>query len=489
MKHYIVKFSLRNKLLLGFLITGIIPALILGFLLYSFHIDNTVSSIQNSFNTALSQSSIILEESVSSIASSSTSIDDAQEKLEQLPYIKKVEKTPIYNGVTFEINVLNKTLYILLDTVYLENTFASQFDKNSHVNIVKLNENSDEYLNRISKENEINYIVAGATIFSKDIVVAQLINRNSVLKDAIFWGDISIRIGLIMMVASITLACCLSYKMSYGIDNLLDEIKRVHKGDFSDTPTYNSNDEIGLLSDTFHKMTAELDTLINKTFRLKISEREAHIKILQSQISPHFLYNALDSINWNLIEKEDYETSEILVALSSMLRYSIDYKKNIVTLNEEFMQVENYLKIQKSRFDDRFDYTIDLDKSIKSILVPKMILQPIVENAISHGLEDCQNGKLTISAKINSNFLFITIHDTGKGIPPKKLQNLLELINQKEQINDSDDFHIGLANVNHRLKYIHGKNSGVNIESIENEFTRITLKIELGDESNDYINS
>lgn len=121
------------------------------------------------------------------------------------------------------------------------------------------------------------------------------------------------------------------------------------------------------------------------TLKLKISEREAKIKVLQSQISPHFLYNALDCINWNLIEKEDWETSRILIALSSMLRYSMEDSTDLVSVEQELQQVENYLIIQKNRFFDRFDYRIEKDQAV---LVPKMILQPIVENSIRHGLEE-----------------------------------------------------------------------------------------------------
>ena len=225
--------------------------------------------------------------------------------------------------------------------------------------------------------------------------------------------------------------------------------------------------------------------MVNKTYRLKLSEREAHIKALQSQISPHFLYNALDSINWDLLEKGDFETSTILIALSETLRYSIDDSKRMVMLKEELHQVENYLKIQKSRFGDRFDYEVESDEDTLSVMVPKMILQPLVENAITHGLEDHTNGELLIRTYPIDQGIEIEVYDTGRGIAKEKLEFIRREMSENPQIADEKDFHLGVANVNNRLKFIYGKKSGLLIDSIENEYTKVILHIELEEEQHE----
>lgn len=215
------------------------------------------------------------------------------------------------------------------------------------------------------------------------------------------------------------------------------------------------------------------------TLKLKISEREAKIKVLQSQISPHFLYNALDCINWNLIEKEDWETSRILIALSSMLRYSMEDSTDLVSVEQELQQVENYLIIQKNRFFDRFDYRIEKDQAVMAVLVPKMILQPIVENSIRHGLEEKNDGMLVVRVAQREYGLEILVEDNGAGIPQKRLEKLRQCIQESHQFQDEQDFHIGLANVNSRLRYVFGNSSGLSIESRENEYARVRLIVDL----------
>lgn len=291
-------------------------------------------------------------------------------------------------------------------------------------------------------------------------------------------GELGVfRLAVIMVIISVCTACIISNNISRGIRALAEDMEKLQAGDFQPTSLPETgDDEIGMLNYTFHQMKTELDKLINKTLRLQISERDARLKALQSQISPHFLYNALDSINWELVEKEEYEISEVLLALSDMLHYSLDQYSSQVYLSLEFLQAENYLKIQKNRFGDRFDYVLDCPKELDELLVPRMILQPIVENAFSHGLEDQEHGTVRIFAGREGNRVRIVVEDSGRGIPAEQLTRLRLRLSQKEYAGEQGT-HIGLVNVNQRLRYMCGDESRLLLESREGEYTRVIVEI------------
>lgn len=295
--------------------------------------------------------------------------------------------------------------------------------------------------------------------------------------DLVFWTEVLVRGSLIMVIVAITSSYVISYRYTEGMESLAEDVRRMRSGDFRDMRIIQGSDEIAELSRAFYEMAAEMDILVNRTLRLTISERNAQIRALQSQISPHFLYNALDSINWNLLKKGDYEDSGLLVALSDILRYSINDSKEMVTLEEEFQQVENYLRIQTARFPDRFVYKIRLDPEICEEQVPRMILQPVVENAVTHGLENQKNGILELCASAFPWGIEITVRDNGSGICPERVAQLQRQIQQGGQIADAQDFHLGMANVHNRLRYRYGEGSGLSIESVEKAYTCVTIRI------------
>ena len=159
-----------------------------------------------------------------------------------------------------------------------------------------------------------------------------------------------------------------------------------------------------------------------------------------------------------------------------MLHYSLDQYSSQVYLSLEFLQAENYLKIQKNRFVDRFDYALDCPKELEEQLVPRMLLQPIVENAFSHGLEDQEHGMVRIFAERDGNWVRIVVEDSGRGIPAEQLAHLRLRLSQKEYAGEQGT-HIGLVNVNQRLRYICGDEARLLLESREGEYTRVIVEI------------
>lgn len=475
MKINLIKNSLRTKLLLAFTALGVMPVLILGSVIADGQQRSAFEQVNQSLQINLQQLCQEMDHTLEQVLQVETDPETMEAVLEKLPFIAKVEETSGHSTLEIKRKYQDITFYLQLDESYLSELFSS--DEN--VAQALLVPPDSEEAHSVS-QRELHRFVVTAPLFDKNICVVQYFDSENLLGNVAFWNEMTIRVGLISIIISICAACVFSYRISDGVNQLVEEIKRMRKGDFTDGPAPKGEDEIALLTRSFRTMKAELDTMVNRTLKLKISEREARIKALQSQISPHFLYNALDSINWSLLEKGDWESSSILVALSSVLRYSIDDSKEMVFLEEEIGQVKNYLVIQQSRFADRFTYTIEVEDALNTIMVPKMLLQPLAENAIQHGLEQGKNGVLEIKAFSCPEGLTITVMDTGCGISQEQLKLLQDGLQENHQIEDENGFHIGLANVNSRLKYVYGKKSGLRIESQEGQYTKMILLLDLG---------
>jgi sensor histidine kinase YesM len=413
--------SLKNKLLLAFIFVGIIPSLIIGFLMYS---------------------------------KSDASID-------------KMIFSNMYNSMkflSFDYEYISQIQNDGGTTILIKDNIIENEDEFTIDLIERMNNEAYYDLDKKIKILEYQGLICGALEFTNDNVTVYHYHRISEMHPWIDdTGTIFIKVSLIIITLSIGLSIGISYNITHGIFRLMNYTKRVEKGELDFNIKVERNDEIGTLTHSFNNMTKQLNELINKTYKLEISESEARFKALQAQISPHFLYNALDTINWSLIDKGDYETSKILGSLSEILRYSIDYNKGMVTLGEEMRQLENYLRIQKGRFENRFDYEVDFDDGLSKYKIPKLLLQPLVENAVVHGVEKVTSGgKILVKAVDSQDSIDIEIIDNGNGISPEKLEKINEQLkkNQKD-VNDR----IGLLNVNDRIKLIYGDSYFLSIES------------------------
>ncbi len=260
-------------------------------------------------------------------------------------------------------------------------------------------------------------------------------------------------------------------------------INDAEAGDLSKRYQDGTGDEIERLGESFNQMLLRIDALIQEVAAARIKEKEmeaqknlAELKSLHAQINPHFLYNTLESINSLALIKGANEISRMAVALANMFRFSIKKGGEFVKFRDELDHVENYLKIQKIRYIELFDYIIEIDPAIYQFSCPKLILQPIVENAIYHGIEDSDKaGKLVITGMIHDGRIKIIIFDNGVGIDPAKLAEInWSLDNDMENTrNDS----IGLANVNKRIKLYYGNDFGLKVSSIKGTETTVEINL------------
>ena len=219
----------------------------------------------------------------------------------------------------------------------------------------------------------------------------------------------------------------------------------------------------------------EINTLIRQVYQEKIAQKNAEVQALQAQINPHFLYNTLDSINWMLIDREEYDISDIILSLAGLMRYSIEDENAFVPLEKEIGYVLCYLKIQKNRLEERLEYFVEAEENLTDAQVPKLILQPIVENAITHGIEPRnRNGNIRITIKDLGDEMLISVEDNGIGMTPEQLKHLKE---EMPDIEKEGHTGIGIRNVDRRIRLHYGEPYGITIESTYGKGTIVSLRI------------
>jgi two-component system sensor histidine kinase YesM len=209
----------------------------------------------------------------------------------------------------------------------------------------------------------------------------------------------------------------------------------------------------------------------------KLLQKEAQYQALQARIAPHFLYNTLDSVSWLARDKGIREITAVVDSLAGMLRYSLDRSTPLVKTSEEFEHVLLYSEIIRFRTGDSIEFDFHIPDELLNQLIPRFTLQPMVENAVQHGLEPLGGkGKITISAFVKENQLYYEISDNGIGLEPEKIQELMKFLEDGKDERPSFE-KIGLANVHNRIKMTYGENYGLSI--FANKEYGLTIQINL----------
>ncbi len=281
-----------------------------------------------------------------------------------------------------------------------------------------------------------------------------------------------------LLAVGVVLVMMMTAHITKPTQELLKSMKTLGKGEDYPRVKVESQDEIGQIGMEYNYMVDQLETLIEKVYKMEISQKQAEIEFLQMQINPHFLYNALDTISWMAFSKNDMDISEMTIALADLLRATIK-REQFITLHDEMKTVKDYLLIQKQRFGDKILVVYDIDERASSYLVPNFILQPLVENAIIHGLElKVGKGTLWIRIWLNDNQMYFDISDDGVGMTQEEARKL------QEQLLDvgsgrAKEKSIGLKNVYRRLLLCYGEESLLEIKSEKDSGTRISFAIPL----------
>ncbi|RFB17356.1 sensor histidine kinase [Bacillus sp. HNG] len=279
---------------------------------------------------------------------------------------------------------------------------------------------------------------------------------------------------IIGIVISLLLGFILSKPLVQSIHKLRKAMDKVQKGNFSQRVEITSHDEIGQLGNGFNHMISEIDRLVTEVYKTGLREKEAEIRALQSQMNPHFLYNTLESINMLAITKGNLDVSDMVSSLGRLLRYTIDHSSKVVSLKEELQFIQSYISIQKVRMGEKLQFIEEIDLSLYNALLPKLLLQPLVENAIVHGLSS-NGGAIFIKVSREGNHIKIKVEDNGKGITKKRLAELKRLIEKQKHTSSDKHSGIALSNVHERIQLFYGKQYGIQIEAGEQEGFSVLL--------------
>jgi two-component system sensor histidine kinase YesM len=341
--------------------------------------------------------------------------------------------------------------------------------KNEDTNFV-LSENDGSYISNIGGEKVITTIKTfGYTdwklvevIYEQDVISPQ----NEVT--SFLWTIVSVSLAAIAIISVI-----ISIFISRPVNKLEKSMKMVEQGNF-DTEIHIKGDiEVEQLSNSFNVMVAKIKKLIDQNIKEHEETRKSELKALQFQIKPHFLYNTLESIIWMIEKGRNNEAVAMVSSLAKLFRIAINKGQEIISVRDELEHVKNYLVIQKMRYQDMLEYEIAAQEEVLNQTTLKLILQPLVENAIYHGImKTMEKGSIRISVELNGGCILFSVQDNGVGIPAE-LQSKILAGEYKSDKGSS----VGIRNIHERIRLYYGDGFGITIESVVDKGTEVNIRI------------
>ncbi|SDY11064.1 two-component system, sensor histidine kinase YesM [Evansella caseinilytica] len=312
-------------------------------------------------------------------------------------------------------------------------------------------------------------------ILSHSILLKDLTEQTDLMR------NVTVFLFIIFVILSTSVSVVVAWNVSRPLYRLTRLMKKVEKGNFYVDLPVNSNDEIGLLANSFNSMILEIRNLIQQNYQIQLRQKEAELYALQFQINPHFMYNTLETIGMAVEEGENDTVVKMVTLLGRMLRYSIGNKEKFVPVWMELTHIKDYLTIQEIRFEERLLFSITEEINTAAFFTPKFIIQPIVENAIKYGLDTKERLEISIVIRQHCDLLngrdeiaFI-ITDNGPGITEDVLTELNKRFHSNPEVNRDGQF--GLMNVHARITMTYGEQYGLKVESTVNSGTSVTVTI------------
>lgn len=331
------------------------------------------------------------------------------------------------------------------------------------------------------EENEVDYQSASDRVFFQVNQNRYNLGAYSLMPQALLKQNQQaltknlILIASIMIIVSTILTIIVSRSLSRPLEKLIDTTERIKKGEIQLRATVDNTYEIGKLGHSFNEMLDQIEDLVSEKYKTELLLNRAEYKALQAQINPHFLYNTLDTMSSISEIQNCHEVSRICQSLSNIFRYSLDMKNPFSTVAKEIAHLKNYIYVMNERMQDNIQYNFDIDESVLQDTLPRISIQPLVENALNHGLRNFKGIKMvTIQARPIDNQLEIIVEDNGVGMEAVVINKLLEE-NNIELVEKGSS--IGIKNINARMKILYGKEYGIHIKSEIGCGTAVTLRI------------
>ncbi len=399
------------------------------------------------------------------------------------------------NSGILSVDIMEAYLYSLMDDVSLreseqifivdkEGRLLSGADKSmlgqkyledSLMDKIRASEQAILQIGDIGQEEYLVY----TTIKDTGWILVDRIASESMLEGHSFWGDMNF---ILLTILVIILLVAASFVI---INNIMNEIMKrmrliaekienegVKAEQLTSEQMVNRKDDMGKVEDMVYSMIERSNQLSKESYEARLEERKAQLMALQAQINPHFLYNTLENINWMAFRKNAPEISSLVTTLAKYFRLSLNKGKVLVSIEDEIELIKTYLTIQNARFDGGLDYETNIDPECRNYSIPKLTLQPIVENSVLHGIlkKSEKSGTIAIEARFLEDELLISITDDGIGMEQERVFELLH---------SPQSSHYGLYNVQERLKLYYGEKYGLKIDSTPGQGTIVTLHLGL----------
>lgn len=411
------------------------------------------------------------------------------------PYISIVKRIPDLNSINKYIGVITGTVpqsvfeEIIAKMTTTKNTTVALY--NSHNEMITATGDSAltevNFLNGIIAENKLpadgtmhkvnisknDYLIGVHNIDHADWKLVMLVPNGDILTSAYLYRNQLFWIVLILFLFSIPIIYITSYSITSRLRRLKHHMKEAGSKNFIIAPLKNGEDEIGELTDSFNNMAGKISGLLDEQYRLGYEIKNLELKVLQSLINPHFLYNTLDMIYWLAVKNKVPAIENAAKSLGRFYKLSLGHGEDIVTLEKELTHVRTYVNIQNMRFEDKINLVVDVPDELSSCRIIKIVLQPLVENAILHGIYEKADsrGTITIKGQASGGTLQITIEDDGVGMSSEQLSALLATPGENKGY--------GVWNINERIRLTYGEPYGLRFTSTPDEGTCVFVTFPL----------
>ncbi|MFE9278632.1 cache domain-containing sensor histidine kinase [Paenibacillus glucanolyticus] len=384
----------------------------------------------------------------------------------------------------------------LLDQVFWEAATLKQGDillvnKQGHIVFTKSGEHigertefpflSDSYTNGkgyyVDPYLDEKSLITYSPSHNKEWFLVAITPSKLISAESVSIRNLALILGLISLLSAFLFDRFFVRRMVRSIISAVNGMKRVKQGIFVPIPSHHAaEDETDLLIDGFNRMSSQIHELIGQVEMEQARKKEAELQALVAQINPHFIYNSLESINSMAVLQGNKDISKMVVSLGKLLRISISEHHELIPLHMELEHVQHYMRIQKFRFEEKFEYGIELPDSLKHYVTQKLIVQPIVENALYHGIEPMEDsGYISIKVSEDHEDIVIDVEDNGPGFDP---ETLIKLWNTDQgQLKKYRENGVGLKNVHERLRIRFGSRYGLMICSSPGHGSLIRIRI------------
>lgn len=341
----------------------------------------------------------------------------------------------------------------------------------------------EEFLEKNYKERENHFTYGKYEVICKQSsrnssIICKVVPNYNVQMQFIDFAYVPLTLLVAILIGMLPLLLIISHLIMTPLNKVSVAIRKFSKGDFNQKIELTTEDEIGEVARCFNKMVEDIKTLIEENYVITLKEKESELIALQAQINPHFLYNTLDSFYWKANEDGNEELADNIIALSQLFRLVLNQGQGDITVENEIELVSRYLQIQRMRFSNRLEYHIDIEECLKKEKIPKLIVQPFVENAIVHGFENVGTScRIIVTGKKEGNMIHFEIVDTGIGMSQRQIDAIWEGEIESKDYARQRIGRYAIKNIKERLELKYQEHFTLRIESSVGKGTKVILCI------------